>query len=304
MRVAVTGATGFIGTRLIPLLIDQGHSVRALTRSPRENNSALTWVRGDLSDHTALERLVVGAEAVLHIAGAVRGRTREDFFKTNVTGLRLLLDAIASTAPSTRLLYFSSITAAQPQLSHYAWSKAQAENLLKASKDLDWTVFRPTAVYGPGDTELLPLFHAMRRGLAVIPGRSGLLSFVHVDDVIDATLTWLSHAELDHQIFEIHDGRLQGYDWQQILSIMQTLAGRTIHKVHLPHGVLRVIAQLNLGLSQLTGNAPMLTPEKLNELFHPDWRCQDNRFSELTGWIPRLPLARGLAATFAELDAE
>jgi len=301
-RIAVTGATGFIGTRLLPQLVQADYDVRALTRRTQQAVDGIAWVKGALADQTSLNELVKGVDAVIHIAGSVRGRSQAEFLETNLYGLERLVRAIANAGTPIRLLSFSSITAAAPELSHYAFSKAQAEALLARQENLDWTIFRPTAVYGPGDTELLPLFQTMRRGLALVPAHEGLLSFVHVDDVVSATLSWLEQADLRGETFEIHDGHLEGYDWQQILSTMQPFAQRRIRRLILPRGLLAIVAGLNLGWSRISGQAPMLTPAKLNELFHRDWRCRDTRFSQLSGWTPRYDLSQGLAATFEELD--
>ena len=84
--VAVTGATGFIGSILLRSLIEKGWKVRALTRRYQSGDEATQWIKGDLDNLAALQALVKGASAVVHCAGQVRGDSLESFVHTNVEG--------------------------------------------------------------------------------------------------------------------------------------------------------------------------------------------------------------------------
>ena len=133
-------------------------------------SQGVSLVEGDLDDNAALQQLVSGAAAVIHAAGAVRGSSQQDFDHINVTGTAHLLAAITAQAEPPRLLLLSSLAAREPGLSWYAASKRAGEALLGSHPDLDWLVLRPPAVYGPGDREMLPVFEAMARGIAPVPG--------------------------------------------------------------------------------------------------------------------------------------
>lgn len=165
--VAVTGATGFIGKYIIDNQLARGFHVRALTRTARAHvNDNLTWVRGSLEDTHSLSELVAGASAVVHCAGQVRGHKEEIFTRCNVDGSLRLMQAAKESGFCQRFLFISSLAARHPELSWYANSKHVAEQRLTAMADeITLGVFRPTAVYGPGDKELKPLFDWMLRGL-------------------------------------------------------------------------------------------------------------------------------------------
>ena len=164
--VAVTGATGFIGHVLVQSLIKDGWKVRALTRTPRVNDESTQWIPGDLDDPIALQSLVKGVSAVVHCAGLVRGSSLKEFTHTNVEGTSNLVRISVQQNPPPRFLLISSLAAREPNLSWYANSKYMAEQLVADSSGvMPWTVFRPTAVYGPGDKELSPLFRATRYGI-------------------------------------------------------------------------------------------------------------------------------------------
>ena len=92
-----------------------------------------------------------------------------------------------------RLLLLSSLAAREPELSWYAASKRGGEELLKTHTGLDWIVLRPPAVYGPGDKEMLPVFRAMSRGIAPVPGETtSRISLVHVNDLVMAVIALVS----------------------------------------------------------------------------------------------------------------
>ena len=143
MILAITGATGYVGRRVLALAESP---VRALTRRPQSPQPGVAWIEGDLADTAALAQLCKGADAVLHIAGVVNAPTRAAFDAGNVAGTAAMLAA----AGSRRFVHVSSLAAREPQISNYGASKAAAERLVMTS-DLDWVIVRPPGVYGPGD---------------------------------------------------------------------------------------------------------------------------------------------------------
>lgn len=297
--VALTGATGFIGTNLIRALTAGDVRVRALTRRPVPDDHlhpAVDWVSGDLEDTAALERLVEGVEAVVHCAGAVRGASRRVFEETNALGTAHLVDVAARQPPPPRFLLLSSLAAREPQLSWYAASKRHGEELLRErAGGMAWAVFRPTAVYGRGDKEMTPLFESMRRGLLPVVGRSeARLTLLHVDDLVKAVVRWFEHPEAIRGVFELNDGTAGGYDWPLIAQIAGQVWQRRVRRVPVPAALLYVLAGLNLGLATMMGYAPMLTPGKVREIRHPNWACDNTPLTTTLGWEPSIDLATAL----------
>jgi len=301
--VAVTGATGFIGGALCARLAAAGYRVRALVRSARRARAlpaaAVETVTGSLEDADSLRALAEGAAAVLHCAGAVRGATRAQFDRVNVEGVRRLLAVLESQPEPPRLLSLSSLAAREPQLSFYAGSKYRGEQVLaREARKVAWIALRPPAVYGPGEKELLPLFRTMARGIAPVPGSpTARFSMLFVDDLAAAVLAWLACERPARGIYTLEDGRSGGYDWFAVAEIVSRLCGRPVRLMRIPAGLLAIPAWLNRTAARLFGYAPMLTPEKLNELRHPDWVCDSGALSEAIGWQPQVQLEEGLART-------
>ena len=301
--IALTGATGFIGSSVARRLIADGCKVQALTRSTSDRSRLLDlnihWVEGALEDLNSLKRLVNGANAVVHCAGAVRGATQAHFDRMNVDGVARLVQAVSEQHPVPRFLLISSLAAREPDLSLYASSKRQGEVVLAThSGQIPWTVLRPPAVYGPEDREMLPLMQWMARGFAFILGTGDTrFSMLYVDDLADAIQHWLRHCNSKNQVFELHDGHPNGYSWQDVIETFHHLGVKRVRRVHVPVAGVRLVAALNLIAARLWGYQPMLTPAKLRELTHPDWVCENVAITREIGWTPRVSLADGLKRT-------
>lgn len=299
--VAVTGASGFVGQEVIAQLLASGQRVRALVhrRALAISHPELEVVTGGLDNEAALQRLMLGCTAVVHVAGLVRGRNAADFSPVNVEGAaRVARLALALPRPP-RLILISSLAAREPALSAYAASKRKGEEALVAlceGNALSWAVLRPPAIYGPGDRELLPLFRLMARGITLLPGVPGArLSLLHVGDLGKAVVALL--ASDARGIFELHDGHAHGYALEEVAATITRITGRGRGvRIRLPGAILRAVAAANLAASRLFGYQPMLTPGKVNELRHPDWVCDNTELTRATGWQPVHSLENGLRA--------
>jgi nucleoside-diphosphate-sugar epimerase len=301
--IAVTGATGFIGQAICSSLLARNYSVRILVRDPRKASvpglSGAEIAHGDIADTASLDRLVGDADAVIHCAGSVRGATQAQFDRVNVEGTRNILAAIKTSAARPRLLSISSLAAREPQLSFYAGSKRRAEQLLQEEGgDIAWTILRPPAVYGPGDRELLPVFRLMARGLAFTPGLpNARFSMLHVNDLSSAVVAWLGSDPVTRGLFAIDDGQTKGYDWFEVGKIVGELCNRNVHVIRAPSWLLDLPAWVNSRIGAILGTSPMLTPEKLRELRHHDWVCDNAEFQQSIDWRPQVKLPEGLLTT-------
>ena len=296
--VALTGGTGFIGRTLARRLAAAGFQVRALVR-PTSGVAPLPAgierVVGSLDDVESLGRLVRGARAVVHCAGVVRGASARDFDPVNVDGVARLARVALAERPVPPIVHLSSLAARHPELSPYAASKRGGEQALLAAPA--WTVLRPPVVYGPGDRELLPLLRWMARGIAPMVGSAGgRFSLIYVDDLAEAVARLVSLGATG-RVFELDDGRPSGYAMDDVVAAAERYRGRTVVRVSVPAGLLGGLSRLNVLGARLRGRAPMLTPGKVREIFHPRWTCDNTALIDATGWRPRIGLDEGLRRT-------
>ena len=301
--IAITGATGFIGGTLIKRLVSAGRQVQALIRPAsihkRTNNDAVKWIQGDLADVQSLEQLVHGADVIVHCAGAVRGATQNHFNRINVDGVARLAQAAIKQQQQSRFLLMSSLAAREPQLSAYASSKQQGERvLMEASARIDWAVFRPPAVYGPGEREMMPVLRWMAKGVAPLPGSgNGRFAMLHAEDLAEAVIKWLDRGRDQRLTYELHDGHPAGYSWQEVIQTIARLRGAPVAPIKVPLALMKLIAIINLAAARTIGYAPMLTPGKIREISHPDWTADNAALCKSTGWSPKIDLAEGLRRT-------
>ncbi|MDX1697658.1 MAG: NAD-dependent epimerase/dehydratase family protein [Thiohalobacterales bacterium] len=308
--LALTGATGFIGTTLTKHLNNAGWKIQALVRPTSDRKPLdginVQWIEGNLDDVESLRRLVHRTDAVVHCAGTVRGQTEKQFTQVNVEGVARLVHAAVEQHPLPRFLLISSLAAREPHLSPYASSKRQGEQTLAASSGkMPWTAFRPSPVYGPGDRELLPLFRWIGRGLAPIIGsKDARFSLLYVDDLAEAVRIWLEKNPRSGEVFELHDGRPDGYSYRELIQIVAEVYSRRPLKIKIPALILNFLAVLNQSSARAMGYQPMLTPGKARELQHTNWVCDNQKLNRETGWQPKISINKGLRRTLFGYDPD
>lgn len=292
--LALTGATGFVGAHLLEAALAQGWQVRALARRPQRERAGVTWVEGDLAGRDALARLSEGANAVIHVAGAINAPDRAGFERANVEGTAAMLEA-ARASGDGRFVQVSSLAAREPDLSDYGWSKAQADALV-AGSGLDWTIIRPPAVYGPGDRETLQLFRAVKGGVVPVVGE-GRFSIIHVHDLAQALLAAATAPELRGATHEVCDATPGGFDQPGFARAIGTAMGVSPRILRLPTGLLRPAAALAEGWAGLTGGRAKLSRDRARYFAHPDWVASRAPLAETGLWRPSIPAGEGLRAT-------
>ncbi len=294
--IAITGTTGFAGRHTVSALLEQGHRLRALVRSPEKANlpRAVETVTGDLADPAALARLVDGADAVIHLAGALTALDREGYFRVNELGTRQLADA-ALRARVRRFVHVSSLAAREPQLSGYAASKRAGEEVVRARLgELNAVIVRPPAVYGPGDRGTLPLIRELTRPVAAIPGpREARFSLIHAADLARILAMSMDHG--GQGLHEVSDGKAGGYGWADLIRAGSGLRGAPIRPMFLPRAVPAAVAGVAEAVARITGRPGMVNRGKIAELYHPDWVAREG------GLALADPIAfeRGFAETVA-----
>lgn len=292
MKIAVTGGTGFVGQAVLDVLAANGAEVKALARTVPQDRPDVTWVGGNLSDAAALDRLVADVDAVIHIAGLTNTPDLAEFEAANVSGTESVIAAM-DRAKCKRLVFVSSLSAREPDLSAYGASKARAERLVAAS-GLDWTTVRPPGVYGPRDIDYLDMFKAARLGIVPLPP-GGASSMIHVEDLAQLLAALVpSSATVRHKSFEPDDGREGGWSHKELAAAIGDAVGRRVFAPHLPRPVLLGAARLD---RMLRGNAAKLTADRVGYMCHPNWVSRSDKAVPREIWIPAIPTREGLKST-------
>ncbi|THD37694.1 MAG: NAD-dependent epimerase/dehydratase family protein [Sphingomonas sp.] len=290
--IALTGGTGFVGSHVIDRATAAGIELRALTRRPQPDRAGVTWIAGALDDAASLATLVEGADAVLHVAGVINAPDRAGFAAGNIEGTRAVI-AAARDAGIRRFVQVSSLAAREPGLSDYGWSKAEADKVLMAS-DLDWTIVRPPAIFGPRDSEMLELFKLAKWHVMPLPPAGGRLSVIAVEELVRLLLALPTSNALTRQIVEPDDGRPGGWDHRELARAIGVATDSTVLPLPLPRVVLNAVAA---GDGLVRGKGAKLTPDRVRYFCHKDWVSHVAPPADV--WAPQVDTREALAATAA-----
>ncbi len=333
-QILLTGATGFIGGRLVPALLGAGHRVRCLVRSSSDtralealagsgsgSGSGVELHVGDLTDPGALTGAVAGCELVIHSAAMVSDwGTVAEIRAANATASAALGRA-AARAGVRRFLHLSTTDVyGNPGVrgvseeyvgsgfaNWYSQTKREAEAALwqvGADSAMELVMLRPATVYGPGSVDVVgEMATALRGGyLPLIGGGRAVAGLVYVDNVVDAVLIALAApaAGATGEVFNVSDEL--DVTWREFLGDLASGLGCHPPRIRLaPRLALGLGVGLEegyRGLRRLTGVtlAPLLSRQAV-QVLAVDQDFSSAKLRSVLGWSPRVGYAAGLAAT-------
>jgi uncharacterized protein YbjT (DUF2867 family) len=267
LQILVTGGTGFVGSRVVAALCADGHTVRALVRSPAagERIKALGAepVTGEIGNEASLRAALEGSTHVVHLVALIKGRPA-DFQAVMTDGTRSLVGA-ARDAGVERFVLMSALGAAEPtpRTVPYFRAKWAMEQEVKGS-GLEYTIFRPSFVFGKGGA--LPTFIAQVRysPLVTVIGTGRQRSQpIWVDDVATYVAQAIASPQAASRTFEL--GGPDTVDWDELYRLIATVLGKRRLLLHVPFAVAGAGARLT---ERLPG-AP-LSADQVQMLQGPD----------------------------------
>ena len=312
----ITGASGFIGSRLRDVLLDEGWDVIALTR---KNSPAAARGRSaevDYADASSLRRVFERErpDVVFHVAGATKGVTYPDFERANVMPTRNLVSALRAAHHRVgRFLHVSSLVAYGPSkpgeplietaerkpVEFYGRSKLAAERVLEdeIGAALPWTIIRPAGVYGPRDVDYFELFKLARRGLNVFYGnRAAWASHVYVDDVVRASIDAARSGATIGKGYFICDGK--PLTWADAQREIVLASGKRAIDLDFTYGSVVVAAALGELLTRVDGKPRVFNRQKAIMGKQLAWTCRHDAARDDFGYKPQFSLPEGVAKTY------
>jgi uncharacterized protein YbjT (DUF2867 family) len=257
--ILLTGATGVIGSELLPLLLASGHEVRVLVREPRRlgpDRVSVQIALGDLADPFSMRHAMRGVDTVIHLAATIRDQPRGTIEELNGLATARLLRS-AERAGVKRFVFFSAMGATDFQRTRFFRAKALAERAVRSS-GLETTVFAPSIVYRPGDP-WITLLQRLSLLPAVPVSGSGHARYqpIWARDVAECVAASLNGSGADRNgnpRFELAGPQTLSYD--DIVEQVVEAAGRDRPLIHVPLPVVRAGLR---GLQLLSGQAAFAT---------------------------------------------
>ena len=309
MNVLLTGATGFIGSHAAGALVAAGHRVTAHVRPTGDtrwlDDLDIELRSSDLAAAGGAASLLDGIDAVVHAAGATRAADRHGFLAVNRELSTSLADA-AAQAGVRRFVLISSLAARGPDqaaapgdapVSWYGASKLLAERDLRAiaeRSDLRAVSLRLGGVYGPRDTDLLPLFQSAARGILPLPPRRLHAQPVYVDDAVAAVLAALD-ADVPFGPWTIPGPA--AHRWSEVGDLVAAALGRRVAIFHLPRSVFLTAARASEAFARLRREAPRLDLRRAEDLACFSYTGDPGPAGAALRWRPAVTASEGLAAT-------
>jgi NADH dehydrogenase len=291
----IAGATGFIGSHLIRALKPADFNIRCLVRNIKTDDycksSGFDAVYGDITDRESLKGRLDGSDIAVHLVGVIEEKGDATFQKVHVEGTKNLVDE-AKNAGVKHIFYQSALGASLSSNSSYQRTKAEAEEIVKAS-GIPFTIFRPSLVIGDRDgfTEKLKELIAIGPVVAVPGAGNARLQPVYIGDWIKCFLKIFSNPlHITHYASRIYDiGGPEHLTYNEILE--QLMEAMDIKKkiVHLPMSIMKAALPF-IGLSMKLGsffgkNIPSVTAEQL-ELLQRDNICDIDSVEKQFGFKP------------------
>lgn len=310
MKIAITGASGFVGSTLLTHLRDKGFEPIAIVRKPFRMNSIPVRIV-DYSDPLSLSSQLSDVDLIIHNAGMTKGFSRNEMLAANVGITRNVVSAINMINSPVRFIYISSQAASGPSsaqtprlesdslapISMYGKSKAIAERVVQTQCKQAWNIVRPCSVYGPGDADFLSLFRLCQSGVSLQVGKAERpLNMIHVTQLADFLLHLIMNQQVVGEIFFATDNQV--YTQAMIVDAICKAIGKKPRKLVVPEALAQVVFGVTDAWGRLRSLPSAMNLEKFRELSAEGWVADPRKAQRLLGWNPPAVLPELIVETY------
>lgn len=274
MKIFISGGTGFVGGHVCRALLERGHELRLLVhRRGGTVEEGIELVEGDVTRLETFQQALGGCDAVVNLVGIIR-----EFPSKGVTFERLHVQATANLLAAAagsgirRYLQMSALGARPAAVSAYHQTKWRAEESVRGS-GLEWTIFRPSLIFGPHDAFINMLAAQLRLApvMPVIGSGSYRLQPVHADDVARCFALALEMPGTIGQVYELCGADRVSYE-ELIDMIAAALGRQRLFKPHLPLGLMKLIIPIAQGIPRFPVTADQLQMLLEESICNGEWR--------------------------------
>lgn len=316
MKAFVTGATGFVGSHLVDKLIEKGIEPYCLRRKTSNikwlEGKPVKFVDGDLFSNEVLEDVIKDMDYVFHVAGVVKSKNKEGYVKGNQLATKNLVEITRKVNPGIKkFVHISSLAVCGPTptdeplteeyepkpMTTYGVTKLAAEHeVMKYKDEMNVTIIRPPAVYGPRDTEIFIYFQTFKKGLNSLIGfGEKYLTLSYVKELVDGIILAAEKDASNGQIYFI--GSDKPYNWDEIGSTTSLILGNRSLKLRLPHFFVFSVGYMAEFFGKVANKAVTLNVEKVKDITAARWVCSNEKAKRELGYNPTISLEEGFRET-------
>jgi len=314
MKVAITGANGFVGSSLTRYLMKRNYEVSSLVR--KTANVSLLPVKAkvveiDYSSEESIQSGLADQEIVIHCAALTRADNWDEMKEINVTLTEKVIEAVNKTGSVRQLIFLSSQAAAgmgsfnkpkteeeiaQP-VTWYGKSKLMAEELIRSRTQKDWTIVRPVSVYGPGDKDFLQTFKLMKNHLSVSLGiKDKYISLIYIDELCQMITKCIDNKSALGQVFFASDGNI--YTHKMFADAMQNAVHTFSLHIAVPDALAFTVSAFGELRNKFQPKSSIFCLQKFKEMQGRFWTVSIDKPRRLLGFEPKPNLTHHLHTTW------
>ena len=247
LNILVTGATGFLGKRLVSTLIKENYKVKVLLRENRKmpfSHKNLECFDCNVHNTMHLKEACKNSDIIIHLAAVVNAKNKEEYIKVNVSGTINLINC-ANINPPMQFIFISSVNVLNGN-NYYALSKKEAEREV-INSGLNYTILRPTMLYGPGDNKNIGYIVDFAQKWHFIPvfgNGEYKLQPLFIDDLVKAIVLLINETKSFNKVYNLGGADILSFN-QMINLIKQTLNIK-MRIIPLPLGIFLFFGKLGI----------------------------------------------------------
>jgi nucleoside-diphosphate-sugar epimerase len=308
--ILITGATGFLGKNLVPVLAKYS-KLRILARRTSNiqffnGKPNIEIVFGDIEKNVGIVDGLKNIDMVIHAAARTMGKNYLEYHQTNVLGTLnivrsmeqekvkkiLLLSSHAACGPSPDKRPLSELARPQP-ISSYGRTKLAAENIVTGSA-LNYVILRPVSVFGPYDMDVLRYVRFITQGISPVSGCGEKhLNLIYVEDLVQAIVKIVRNSTFNNRTYFVNDG--VEYELHDILDKIANLLHKNTHQVCIPKSIAMIYGLINDIF--LPARKRVVWRDKIRELAQKYWLCSNERITNEYAFRANFTLDQALQKT-------
>ncbi|MBW6515000.1 MAG: NAD-dependent epimerase/dehydratase family protein [Candidatus Cloacimonetes bacterium] len=314
LKVAITGANGFVGSNLVKYSLEKGCQVTGLVRHTA-NLSLLpknyTATKVDYWDSEQVKSVLHDQDIIVHNAAITRGKNWQQFYQQNVELTNHLVKIFNEIQSLKQFVFISSQAAAGVctgtagkreheeclPVSYYGRSKLLAEEEIMNNCRKNWTIIRPASVFGAGDADFLQYFKLVRSGISFIIGfRPRYISLIHISGLVDMVYRTFDNPQAFNEIFFASCSSF--YSWEDFISALEKAMGKKTLRIRIPEFLVYPVALWGEVKGGLSKRAALINLQKVREMKEGNWICDVGKAKESLGFDLESNLTEELRQTY------